>query len=404
MESWNPFSAFPAAPPRPVDVSQIERELSCLWKSAADGPEGHPSGAGAAVTRACSLNLVIFCESQAVAARANEAVAAIIPQHPCRALLLLADPAAPNPQMEAWISAHCFLPGSGGPQICCEQISIRAAGKSVMHLPEALRPLLAPDLPVVLWWPTVPAWDDPLSQALHQEADQIILDTGRLGASDPKFQGLKGARGDSGRVVISDLNWLRLLPWRELTAQFFDPLDFRLYLDRLDGTVIEWVAGVEGSAPASGAVLMAAWLASRLGWTWLGRQASEEEETLFFQREGTKIDVALRSQWNPSLSPGEIAGLRLIAGQADPPATFLLRMASPGLVLSTVEVPAACPLPRMIGLDRHDEAHLLCGALEEVGRDRVYEAALELACQMYAEAASAAGSRGSLSPSTRRSP
>lgn len=377
MLPWNLSSEGSAAVPRPVEVSQIERELSQLWNSASPGPD-RP-----AVTRACSLNLVIFCGTRAVADRATDVVATIMPQHPCRALLLLADSEASPARMEAWISAHCSIPGSGGPQVCCEQITIQALGKSVMHLAEVVRPLLVPDLPVVLWWPTAVAWDEPWAQALNQEADRIIVDTGGLAASDPRFQGLTEY---AGRVVVNDLNWFRLLAWRELTAQFFDPLDFRPYLDHLSEAVIECTAEVEGPVDCSGAVLMAAWLASRLGWTWVSRRAgrAEGEEAFLFRRDGVEIPVALWGRRNLSLSPGEITGLRLVAGHARPPAVFLLRTVSPDLVLAEVEVPAACPLPRMIGIDRHDEAHLLCGVLEEVGRDQVYEAAVGLAVQMYA--------------------
>jgi glucose-6-phosphate dehydrogenase assembly protein OpcA len=384
----NRFSEVPAVPPRPVEVSQIERELGRLWESAMSGPEENLSTGQPGVTRACSLNLVIFCGNQAVVDRATEVVAAIMPQHPCRALLLLAEVEASHAQMEAWLSAHCSVSGSGGPQVCCEQITIRASGRSVMHLAEAVRPLLVPDLPVVLWWPTVMAWDEPLSRALNQEADRIIVDTGGWRASDPLFRGLAEYMQENRRAVVSDLNWFRLLAWRELAAQFFDPLDFRAYLDHLSEAVVECAAEVEGPTDSSGAVLMAAWLASCLGWTWTGHRPGgvEEEESWLFQRDGVEIAVALRGRWDPSLSPGEITSLRLVAGHGRPPATFLLRRTSPSLVFSAVEVPAACPLPRMIGIDRHDEAHLLCGVLEEVGRDRVYEAALGLATQMHAEA------------------
>jgi hypothetical protein len=79
-------------------------------------------------------------------------------------------------------------------------------------------------------------------------------------------------------------------------------------------------------------------------------------------------------------------GLRLTASSAAPPATFLLCSKTADLVYVAVEVPAACPLPRTVRIDRHDEAHLLCGELEEVGRDRVYEAALSLAAEMYRQA------------------
>ena len=62
-------------------------------------------------------------------------------------------------------------------------------------------------------------------------------------------------------TAVSDLSWTRLTPWRRLIAQFFDSPSLQPYLDRLTAVDIEHDAG-----SAAQALLLAGWLAARLGW------------------------------------------------------------------------------------------------------------------------------------------
>ena len=77
--------------PRPVDVGAIERELAQLWV------EPHPdSEKPTQVTRAVMSNLIVFCTTHEEAAAIPPEVAAIVPQHPCRVLMLIGNPSHPR--------------------------------------------------------------------------------------------------------------------------------------------------------------------------------------------------------------------------------------------------------------------------------------------------------------------
>jgi len=109
--------------PRAADVADLEAELSALWRSAAED-----SAAKNVVTRACTLTLLIYVESDEAADEVNNLVAEVTRQNPCRAIIMMLEPEASPSGLEAWVSAHCHLPVAGEKQVCSEQITIRARG------------------------------------------------------------------------------------------------------------------------------------------------------------------------------------------------------------------------------------------------------------------------------------
>src|SRR5258707_759311 len=74
---------------------------------------------------------------------------------------------------------------------------------------------------------------------------------------DPHFQ-----------AVISDLSWARLAAWRYQTAQIFDAANLRPYLKRIQRARLSYYVG----SPVL-AWLFGGWLASRLGWKCVERDA-----------------------------------------------------------------------------------------------------------------------------------
>jgi hypothetical protein len=94
--------------------------------------------------------------------------------------------------------------------------------------------------------------------------------------------------------------------------------------------------------------------------------------------------VSVAFEHDPDLTTGEVDSVRLEAVLDGLPVTFAVRRVEAGsaFVVSTVEVRDTCPLPRRIELPAHDEAALLCGALQEPWRDPLFDAALEAAAWM----------------------
>jgi glucose-6-phosphate dehydrogenase assembly protein OpcA len=371
----------------------VEQALAELWREAGAARPGDESRR--AVTRAAAWNLVVPCTA-ATEAAARAAVGQVVAAHPARVLLLVAGDG--SREMTASVTALCYRLGSAERQVCCEMIALRARGDCVRHLPDAVRALLAPDLPVAVWWPG----GDPgehgrdvtrgaanpmlLAAPLAPLADRWVVDTGAgengraLAATASFVPGLRG--------TVSDLAWMRLLPWRELTAQFFDPPAFRSCLpclDRLDA----WVA--PGAGPRAEAFLWLGWVAARLGWqvesptdseSWRLRRPNGDAAAAVRRDEPTDLPRSSYSTDEQRAAlPGELRAVRLASTEREISFTIARHPWSDCATL-VVSTEGACPLPRVVRLPGSERARLLAAALGEPRRDPLYPDALAVAARL----------------------
>lgn len=226
-----------------ADAQEIEKQLVQLWREV--GSAEKP------VVRARVLTLLLAAREEAEA-RMAERLMQLAERHPARNLLLLV---GDNNEQDHFDAAATLLCSMRGRSVCAEQVRLHASGPALQRLPSAVRSLLTPDLPVVLWWDLAPATHLELLAELRVVADWIIFDSSScdptsLDTVPDLWQG----------EAVSDLNWQRLNPWRELVADFFDLPERCAELAQIQHVVVR--TGHSGMA----GWLMAGWLASRLGW------------------------------------------------------------------------------------------------------------------------------------------
>ena len=216
-----------AEPGRIGDLSKIE------------GLIAQQRGADASV-RAITLTLVILVPDRDRREPTLALLTEVGGSHPLRALVLT--PSSGEPR--AAVSLACWT--GGDREVCSEQVVIEAKSDA---LPSAAASLLAPDLPVFLWWQGG-ADTAGLLRRLAGPAVRLIMDSGECGLDAVRAAGAVGP-------AVSDLEWGRLQPWREALAGLFDSRADRDALTR--ASLLE----VEGREPQ--ARLLAGWLRSRLG-------------------------------------------------------------------------------------------------------------------------------------------
>ncbi len=366
--------------PRPVDVSNLEAELSALWRTAAEGP-----AAEGAVTRACTLTLLIYVESDEAAYEVTNLVAEVTRQNPCRAIIMMLEPEASSSGLEAWVSAHCHLPVAGEKQVCSEQITIRARGEAEQGLPSVVLPLTVSGLPIFLWWRansfSPPAYfDDILRVTQH-----VIVDSARFSPGTTHLQDLAAwLHKVAGKIQLTDLNWNRITPWRQLIAQCFDSPERRPYLDRLTRVRIEYEQdSARLVTQRAQGLLLSGWLASRLGWQFLKseRQEASQPRTFYFQSANGTVTVE-RNLKRVDNACGVCFTIELIAEGASS-ARFSFSRGPDGRVVKTLaEVPGVRPIGRSVRLEVLDEAEILNEELKLGMRDQLYEEVLSLVARM----------------------
>lgn len=344
----------------PVDLHDIETELTRLWGPAAERAGG-PDLENPHVTRIVLANLVVLGRL-ADSGRLQAVLDTVTERYPCRTIVLRRTD-EPGRTVAAEVSALCHLPAPGLPQVCSERIVLRAGPEAADLLPGAVRPLLEANLPFVLWWTDDPRSDEALFRDLADECSRLILDLPDPGA-DPAAIRL----GLDPRInrYSRDTAWFGLTRWRELVAQFFDPPCHHEVLARLDSVRID-ARAPGGEAPPRLAVWLAAWLAGQLGWTAEGRPERSTGRLLArFRGPSGPITVEIVTEADPSLAVAQLGGTTLTARGAEGPETFRLERPSArsAEVHIKVDSPAYCTLPRAVLAPELDAARRVAAALE----------------------------------------
>jgi glucose-6-phosphate dehydrogenase assembly protein OpcA len=255
-------------------------------------------------------------------------VESAISAHMPRRLITLAPTLDASHPLETMVAAYCPLPEeSGGGDACGDVIVLRGGIGAIQQGLPMIQPLVGDDLPCWVWWNS--SLDEPIDmlEALAPPRRRLVIDSS-LGEPSRCLEVL--VRQIETGQAVNDLNWLRLRSWRESLAMVFDPpsrRDALAHVVRLD-------IDVEGDHPVKG-LLLAAWLADRLGWHLVASHADEEDGIgAEFQRtDGATVQFRQMAvpMGHPKAHPGAIVGLRLICEPPNrPPLCVILCSESGG--------------------------------------------------------------------------
>ena len=248
-------------------------------------------------------------------------------EHPSRILVVITRPGRGEPRLDAEIRVADGRPG--------DTVVLRLHGELAKHADSVVLPLLLPDTPVVVWWPSkappVPGQDQ-----LGVLAQRRITDAA---ASLQPMRALH-QRADSYVPGDTDLAWTRLTPWRALLAAA---------LDQLPGSTVT-AATVEAERGNPSAEVLASWLGGRLG-----------------------VDVTRRESKGPGITLVRMtttgAGERATADDSE------IVLSRPDGVLAQLDLPGGPVRP--VALRRRETAELLTEELRRLDPDEVYSAVIK---------------------------
>jgi glucose-6-phosphate dehydrogenase assembly protein OpcA len=365
-----------------IDVGKIEKELAAMWKPADNAKD---SGTESGVTRACTLNLLVYATAADDREQIYEMLDAVCEQHPGRTLVLVADRAATEPKLDAYVSTRCRLLSGNRKQICGEQVTIEAAGAAADTAASAIEPLLVPDVPVFLWWKDIPHYEDKLFSRMTAMSDRMVIDSSCFDQPHKDLSRLAQMIRERPQFMsASDLNWGRLTAWRNLIASFWDVPDYRPYLDKIERIVVEYdppCYAPDEIAPQS--LLAVGWLASRLGWSIEENGEREENGAASFQlrASGREIKVLMHATKREGYADGILVSLTLSTGDAS--AEFRVAFSDDRKKLETeARVDGARTVGRVLSYEQKTEGQRLSRELSLFKRDFIYEEALAAAAQL----------------------
>ncbi|MBX3075399.1 glucose-6-phosphate dehydrogenase assembly protein OpcA [Candidatus Obscuribacterales bacterium] len=364
-----------------VDVDRIEKELLDLWQQAGKGSDtDEPS-----VTRACSITFILFTSDPDAEIAAGDLLEDVTLKHPCRAILAMALPAKEE-QLEAWVTARCrMIPGKKDKQICCEQITVRWQGEGTRHLASVVSPLQLVDLPTWLWWQEAEANKENLGPFLPF-VERLIVDSSYLDNNLPRLFDLREVfnRLKEGSAMF-DLNWRRLLPWRQAIARSFEESLGILSLEELDliSSVTIGVAQPAESASkgySAQSLLLVSWLASRLSWKVLSvKKNAENEVDIVLKWSRKKIDVALRAVPLDNVTPGTVCFFAADFVGKTKSLVVMQKEGCPGLEVDLVE---KSEVQETLCMTEIPAPQLVVDILDSPITGEVYAELLELLCEL----------------------
>jgi glucose-6-phosphate dehydrogenase assembly protein OpcA len=358
-------------------IQSLEHQISQLWHPDTTGDRPIASLA----TRANVLNLIAYTPDDDVARRTSVTAERLSQMHPSRVVLFSRaadDQTLGNRDAELYATCEADNSLSGAP--CIELIRVPIDQTRYGQIDVLARPLVIPDLPTFVWWRDELDPADSTLVGLARSADLTIVDSLQFDSiqSLELFQQI--ADQLPAKSAIADLNWQRLQPWRELTAQFFDIRTMHWALNNIGEVEIDAGRSDDHTLPAQ-SLMLVGWLSYCLGWTVFEARRTRKDRWYigFHDQGGSHVRVIVRSRPASSEWRGHLLSLSMSAHDSTygtcslslsrSRGSSLIRMHARSGLHSTIHHAVYHPL-------LPDEA-LLTPVLERAVHDRMFNASLE---------------------------
>ncbi|AFY73110.1 opcA protein [Synechococcus sp. PCC 7502] len=354
--------------PKDVSLSQIELELSKIWQSYGD----------TAAARATTFNLLVYEPENEVGARLVS-IDTISSQNPCR-VIDLCPISGEDEGITAQVAAYCPIQKTSSSLICGEYITLRGTREAFSRIHPLLSDLVIPDLPTFVWWKDSPAPYTKMFERLTNLSDRMIFDSAFFKDSEADL--LKMYELINNHAQVADLNWRRLAPWQELTAQAFDSPDRRPGAWKVDRVTIDYEKG-----NSTQALMFLGWLASRLDWQPISLVKEGGDYNIqkirFIGRNNLDVQAELAAIPVGDVGDveGDLVGLKLTS--TDPDAEISNVFCSESMGCMRMEAGAQSIQTYQVSPLSDQSANLLLSQqLQRWGREVLYEESLALTAEI----------------------
>ena len=325
-----------------TDTSAILRQLRDSRREAA------AEGSGAS-SRVATLNFVVFVDDPAHRQWVLERANVVIGKHPSRLIVLDSTDATFG------VDVSTSVRESSDATVINERVDIGVKPLDHATIISLVQELTVPEIPMVLWWSGARFLASRTFSGIAQQASTVLVDSSGKVRGEETIRELGEFLARFPKVRLQDLAFMRLAPWQDMIAQFFDDPALREDLFSIDA--LEITSGSEAEA-----LYLAGWLGSRLSWETAGRDA-------FRDRHGNTIPFRKieRGEQRRVLSVVlDAANSRYEAALSDP---------DPDVGCCTVTGAKAKP-QWCVPLQNIKNTSLIERAILENGRDQIFETSL----------------------------
>jgi glucose-6-phosphate dehydrogenase assembly protein OpcA len=216
-----------------------------------------------------TMTVVAFFDEDAIGTWVCDRIAELALKHPSRVIIL----DGTKTEDERRVGSSCANHEENVRTSDWVEIGVRDMDPSLV--PSAIATLQLPETPLVLVWVASPVGSDPRFETIAKVMGTIVFNTSLLESDGSALGELAAYSQRRGTTAIADLAYLRLHPWQEAMAQFFD--HSATFHDLFALARVEITCGSDPEA-----YYLFGWLASRLGWKAAGPNAytSSRGETI----------------------------------------------------------------------------------------------------------------------------
>ena len=301
-----------------------------------------------------TLNLAVWIADAGVHDWVMERATMVAEKHPSRMIVL--DAAAGR------TGATVHVAGDEHDTESSARVEIGVSGLGAPEICELTISLLAAEVPTVLFWSGAELGVETGFGCLVECAEAAVVDSSLAVRDSTTIGELAQFYAGRQRKALRDLAWLRLRPWQDMIAHFFDDPHLREELFAIRR--LEIVSGSEAEA-----LYLGGWLGSRLGW-----RASAHDR--FTDRNGAEIRF-------DHTRAGEPRRIRSVALHTDT-SVYQGEVTDDESVVRVWAGGRHAGEPRLFPLQNVDTASLLERAVLEAGTDEIFETALRTVATLLA--------------------
>jgi glucose-6-phosphate dehydrogenase assembly protein OpcA len=307
---------------------------------------------------------------------------AIASTNPCR-IITLCPTTGEDQGVRAQVSAYCPInKRATNSLICCEYITLTGTASAFERIGGIISELMIAELPKFVWWKAGIKADYPLFKRLVNNCDRLIIDSSTF--NNPEEDLAKIGELLIQKLPLTDLNWARLAPWQELTAEAFDSPERREAIWEVDKVTIDYEKGNHTQA-----LMFLGWLASRL--KWIPKEYNHEggdydiRKVKFTTTEGKNIEAELAGI--PIADFGEVLGdlisLKLSSTNLNADCCTVLCSETTGCMRMEAGGGAqSCSIQQVTSLFDQNTEQLLGTQLQRWGKDTLYEESMTITHQI----------------------
>jgi glucose-6-phosphate dehydrogenase assembly protein OpcA len=309
---------------------------------------------------------------------------AIASQNPCR-IIALFPTIGMDEGVSAQVSVYCPVQKQDqGALICCEYITLRGSEAALGKILGMVESLINGDLPSYLWWKGALHFEHPLFKHLSEYSTAVVVDSSQF-MPEPEESIVALHSLLKQDIAVSDLNWRRLAPWQELTAEAFDAPERWYGLLEVDRVTIDYEQG-----NPSQALLFLGWLASRPHLEWEPVEVRSEggeydiHRVILRGKNGQTIEAELAAlPTEPGEVLGDIADIRLFSTNPEANCGTILCSETMGCMRMEAGGKSENSYVQQVSpLNDQKAETLLSEQLRSWSRDRLFEESLSVAAQI----------------------